>query len=71
MLFVECLKQHTKDRRLMDEHGCHNGQEWGCDPYEVEEKAGYGITLYSEPHPLFLGGRSPHYWICGEWCLLW
>ena len=77
MLFVECLKQHTKDRRLMHPLGVHDGDLWGCTPDVLgiveEEREGYDFDEFDdepvyechvEPHPLYLGGRAPHYWIC-------
>ena len=68
MDFLECLRQHTKDRRLQHKRGTHNGEVYGCTPEQISECEEYGEKAYAEPHPQYLGGRSPHFWICGE-CL--
>lgn len=70
VLMLDCLRQHTKDRRLMHRLGCHKGEAWGCTPDQMSKFVSDGTKAHAEPHPLFLGGRSPHYWVCGEYCLL-
>ena len=45
--------------------GMHKGEEWGCSPEQIKEWTEQGEKCHSEPHPLFLEGRSPHYRICG------
>lgn len=46
--FAACLKQHAQDRLLESPSGHYNGTL--CDEQE-------------SPHPLYLGGRSPRYWV--------
>ena len=54
--FLVCLKQHTKDRRLMVERGFdENGKYWNPE-------GSYHTTAdedFNKPHPCFLGGRQP------------
>ena len=45
--------------------GMHKGEVWGCTPEQIEKHTRLCLKCHSEPHPLFLEGRSPHYWICG------
>ena len=51
VLFLKCLKQHSTDRGLESKEGYYKGKHWG---YNEDD----------EPHPEYLGGRSPLYWIC-------
>ena len=57
--FFKCLLEHAWARGFEEEQGNHNGREMGK----------YG----REPHPLYLGGRSPRYWVCAyannQWTL--
>ena len=52
--FFKCLLVHSWARRLEEKRGYHNGQEMGGpdDDYDA--------------HPLYLGGRSPRYWVCAH-----
>ena len=49
--FLTCLEQHSADRGLE--------RDW-----DEEE---YGYTASNFPHAvgMYLGGRSPQYWVCG------
>ena len=44
--------------------GWHDGKLWGCERSDL----GYMGNLHgsNEPHPHYLGGEAPKYWICGE-----
>ena len=56
VLFLRCLKQHSKDRGLESKEGTDSkGENWGGEGWRYQHK---------EPHPGYLGGRSPLYWIC-------
>lgn len=65
-LFLLCLKQHAADRRLTSKLGFHNGEIWGCTelPPDQLEEVSNAVTCVMEPHPQFLGGCSPRYWVC-------
>ena len=58
-----CLKAHTRDYCLETPEGWCKGEKWGSD---YEGDGGYGIMFHKEPHPGYLGGRSPLYWVCAH-----
>ena len=62
-LFSLCLKAHCRDYCLETPEGWCEGEEWGCD-YEGDN--GGGVMHHKEPHPGYLGGRSPLYWVCAH-----
>ena len=60
VLFCKCLRQHSKDRGLESKKGWYKGERCGEDEDNVIYKR------HKEPHPGYLGGRSPLYWICAH-----
>ena len=58
VLSLKCLKQHSEDRGLENKKGWYEGEQWGCEHGEN--------TKCKKPHPGYLGGRSPLYWICAH-----
>ena len=62
VLFCKCLKQHSEDRGLESKKGYDSkGEKWGSH-IEGED----GVMHHREPHPGYLGGWSPLYWICAH-----
>ena len=55
--FLKCLLEHSWARGLESKAGRHNGQAMG-GLYDEGDP--------NEPHPLYLGGRSPRYWVCAH-----
>ena len=53
-----CLKAHCRDYCLETPKGCCKGEQWGSDRDGHKE--------HKEPHPGYLGGRSPLYWVCAH-----
>lgn len=80
MLFLSCLEQHSKDRGLESIGGWQDSKYCGLTPQflvaemEVSEDEAPGALALAlgagvgckEPHQLYLGGRSPRYWVCGS-----
>ena len=63
LLFLKCLEQHSKDRGLESKAGYHNGECWG-GAENMCKATGYASWVeHSEPHPGYVGGRSPLYWV--------
>ena len=56
ILFLKCLRQHSRDHGLESKKGWYEGEKWDPDSRDAEHK--------KEPHPGYLGERSPLYWIC-------
>ena len=62
LLFLACVKQHTRDRGLDSEAGYYNGEAWGgAEAYD--DRAHQYVVQHKGPHPAYLGGRSPNYWV--------
>ena len=59
VLFLKCLQQHSKDRGLESKQGYFKGESY------YEGKHGR-VSDHKEPHPGYLGGRSPLYWVCAH-----
>lgn len=63
--FYQCLHQHSSDHGLETRKGFCNGDAWGLSPEEMQKAKQYlRYEVHEEPHPLYLGGRSPRYWVC-------
>ena len=62
LLFLACVKQHTRDRGLDSEAGYYNGEAWGGAEARNWD-TGQRLVQHKDPHPAYLGGRSPNYWV--------
>ena len=61
-LFSLCLRAHRRDLCLETPKGWYKGEQWGSNC----EGDRYGTMHHKEPHPGYLGGRSPLYWVCAH-----
>ena len=61
--FLQCLLQHAKDQQLESPVGFHNSELYG---WTGGTKFSCGFTTHTGPHPGFLKGRSPRYWVCAH-----
>ena len=63
MLFLACLKQHSQDRGRESKAGYCNGEAWGGAESYCGATDYVQFVEHAEPHPGYLGGRSPLYWV--------
>jgi hypothetical protein len=63
VLFLRCLKQHSKDRGLESKAGYFAGEAYGGVENSCEATGFQQLVEHAEPHPGYLGGQSPLYWV--------